>query len=96
MNLTKIIEELESIARQSDDAAASCEAIAKLHRPEFEECVHGETSQKNNNRALELYAHVITNEHEANRLRKEAVLFRAAIDELQKFRRVANSDNIKS
>jgi len=81
MTRNEIIAGLLSCARQSDDAAASCWAAALHHRPEYEDNIHvspPEATPETHERALELYAHVINNEHEARRLRDEAKLFRWA------------------
>lgn len=78
-----VLRELRSSARQSDDAAAACEAGAALHRPEFERCVHVEppdATPELHERALELYGQVIHPEHEARRLRREAQVFREAAE----------------
>lgn len=85
----EIIAGLRSCARQSDDAAASCEAQAAHHRPEFDRTlrfpdaaswadVDRVASKENHERAMELYEHVIDAEREARRLREEGELFRAA------------------
>lgn len=81
--------ELESLARQSDDAALACEAAEAAHRPEFDRCIPSEAknaSAESHARALELYTHVITNRHEAERLRREATILREAVERLKRYR----------
>lgn len=88
MTREETIEGLLSCARQSDDTAASCEASARHHRPEYEANIHcappEEVTPEVHERTLELYGHVINNEHEARRLRKEAELFREAVRMLER------------
>lgn len=80
MKTNPLCAELLSIARASDDAAASCEAQAARHRPEYERCLvkPSEATPALHQRALELYPHVITAEREAKRLRREAEVMRQA------------------
>lgn len=98
--MTDLITELESMARQSNDAAASCEAAAERHRPEFERNVHvdpPDATAETHARAVELYQHVIGSEHEASRLRREAEVLRAAVAALRRYRealtRTSNLNN---
>lgn len=99
-DLPELITKLESMARQSDDAAASCEAAAEKHRPEFERNVHvdpPDATAATHARVLELYSHVIGNENEARRLRREAETLRAAVAALRRYRealtRLSNLNN---
>ncbi len=79
--------DLESMARQSDDAALACEAHAAAHRPEYERCLPAtpaDATPEMHARALELYPHVVVPEREAERLRAEAAALRRADDLLRR------------
>lgn len=80
--MTDLLADLESMARQSDDAALACEAQAAAHRPEYERCLPATpaaATPEAHARALELYAHVVVPEREARRLRAEAKTLRRAV-----------------
>lgn len=82
MTTTELLKELESMLRQTEDAANSCQAAADYHRPEFKRNVNlaaPDTTEAMHDRALELYGHVINNDHEARRLRKEEAVLSKAI-----------------
>jgi plasmid stabilization system protein ParE len=77
-------EGLESMARQSEDAAASCQAAYDHHYPEFSRITENQASQEDHERLLELYGHVFPNRNEAQRLRWEAGLLREAAARLRR------------
>lgn len=79
MTPAEVVAGLRAAARQSEDAAAACEAEVAVHRPEFERCLAAVT-EANHARALELYPHVVQRTHEAAALRAEAELFREAAE----------------
>lgn len=80
---TKLIAELESLARQSDDAALAEEVVAQTFRPMFHEAFDQPRTQESFRRATELRNYVFDREANARRLRREAETFRAAIAAIQ-------------
>lgn len=81
----ELVAELESIARQSDDAAASCQAIYDRHYPKFRALTERQASAEDHDRLMELYGHVFPNRDQAKRMLKEAVVLRRAVSRLRRY-----------
>ena len=73
----RVIKELESLARQSDDAAEAEEAVVAFFGPKYETALFGEPPAPE--RVSELYAYAIERRRQAKRLRHEAAVFKAAV-----------------
>lgn len=77
MDRAKIIAELLSLARQSEDAAKANDAGAAGHNKEYEALCRA--SEVDHTRMTELYEYVVGWPRNAKRLRGEAETFRAAV-----------------
>lgn len=75
-----LIEELLSLARQSDDAALAEEVVVATFRPMFDEAF----KMGNLARAMEVQYNAVQRKGHVNRLRGEANTFRAAAEALKK------------
>lgn len=82
MTKDDVIKELASLARQSDDAARANEAGAAVFEDEYHSLspAQDETAHE---RISEIYEYMVGRPREARRLRREAEVFRAAINLLK-------------
>jgi hypothetical protein len=79
MTKDEVIKELASLARQSEDAARSNEAGAAVFQAEYD-AISVVKNEADDKRILEIYEYIVGWPRNARRLRKEAEVFRAAID----------------
>lgn len=79
MTRDETLNELESLCRQSEDAARACDAEAAAFRSEYETLIDLPHNDASVRRILELYAYAVDRPRDATRLRKEVATFRSAI-----------------
>lgn len=77
MSKERVVRELESLIRQSEDTAKANEAGVAAHREEYEKLCTD--ISVNHERISELRSYVVEWEQAAFRFRKEARIFREAI-----------------
>lgn len=77
MTRDEVIKGLQSMARQSDDAALAAEKVVAVFRPMFDEAFGG--ANPDHKRALELRYNALDQADEAKRMRREADFLRGAV-----------------
>jgi len=83
MTRTEIIAELESLARQSENTAQATEAGVAVFEGIYKVLLDSERTQYTQDRINEIYAYAIEWPREVRRQRKEAELFKAAVQMLK-------------
>ena len=83
--VAEAVKELITAARQSTNAARACDAQEALFRHEYDGLIKTmQNSERDRERALDLYHYVVEIPRQARQLRSEADLFLRVADHLQK------------